>query len=102
MAADEKVLSTLHTVVAQALIAGVKGSEITGDEGVVVALPPSPAMLQAAIKFLKDNDVTCAPSDDNATGELASQLKKRRAEGAMPRELADALDDLSHSAHRPN
>lgn len=102
MAASEGKLASLHDAVADALIDGVKGSKIPGDEGELVSLPPSPALLQAAIKFLKDNDVTCTPSEDNKLGNLQEQLRKRRAEGAMPKELADALDEIGHSNMRPN
>lgn len=102
MSASEEKLGALHDLVCDALIEGTKGATIAGDEGALVTLPPAPAMLQAAIKFLNDNKVTCAPSADNKLGALSDQLKKRRAEGAMPQELADALDAVGHSNMRPN
>ncbi len=86
MAADEKLLGALHTAVANALIAGVTPKEVpgyvdeeTGEEIEGGVLLPSPAMLQAAAKFLKDNNVTCEPTKDNALGELEEIMNRRRS-----------------------
>ncbi len=42
-------------------------------------LPPSAAVLTSAIQFLKNNNITCSPSKDNALGELEEKMAARRA-----------------------
>lgn len=108
MAANEKTLGNLHEAVAQALIVGVQPRELpgyvdeeTGEEVPAQVLPPSPAMLQAAAKFLKDNNVTCDVSDDNSMGELADLMAKRRAALAPPSK-ADIASDVSFLDSRLN
>lgn len=101
MAADEKVLGDLHTAVATALIDAVKPKQIpgyfdeeTGEEVPGDSLGPSPAMLQAAIKFLKDNEITCEPAKDNALGELEQIIAERRKKmQPTPADLDDVKRD---------
>lgn len=101
MAADENKLSALHDAVASALAIAMQGREIpgytdpdTGEEFPPTVLPPSAAEIQAATKFLKDNNITCAPAKDNALGELEEIMARRqtklRAVGGM--DLADAAE----------
>lgn len=101
MAADENKLSALHDAVASALALAMQGREIpgytdeeTGEEFPATFLPPSAAEIQAATKFLKDNNITCAPAKDNALGELEEIMARRktklRAVGGI--DLADATE----------
>lgn len=108
MAANEKTLGNLHEAVAQALIVGVQPRELpgyvdeeTGEEIPAQVLPPSPAMLQAAAKFLKDNNVTCDVSDDNSMGELAAIMANRRA-ALKPPSKSDIADDVAFLDSRLN
>ncbi len=77
MAANETKLGVLHDAVADALttlIAGTRTEDYIDPEteelveGTVI--PPSAAIITAAAKFLKDNNITCEPSSDNGIGEL--------------------------------
>jgi hypothetical protein len=108
MAADEIIMGELHNMVAAALTVALEGEELPGytdtdeegNEVVVPAkrLPPSAAILQAAAKFLKDNNITCAPSKDNAVGELEAKLAERNAKKsnrANKLDLAAASADMS-------
>lgn len=38
----------------------------------------NPSLLTAIAKFLKDNDITCAPSDSEELSELEETLSKKR------------------------
>ena len=71
MAASESTLGSLHVLVAQIL------KDRIGDKEVCTA-----ADVNAAIKFLKDNNITCAPGKDNHVGELQDELDKAAAENA--------------------
>ncbi len=95
MAASEDKLGALHEAVTRALIEGVTPTVIPGVEGEAdVVLPPSAAMLAAAAKFLKDNSISCAPSEDNEMGELQRRLEekndRRTARKAERAELLEA------------
>lgn len=85
MAATEKVLGALHEKVAEVLSLALDGEELPGYEdpetGEVVPpkrLAASAAIIAAATKFLKDNDITCTPSENNALGTLEAQMEARR------------------------
>lgn len=39
---------------------------------------PNPALLTAAAKFLKDNDITVAPDDSEELSDLEKRLKEKR------------------------
>ena len=58
MAASTKTLGSLHELVAQALAEQVQGYTETDDEGNERVVRPSPAVLGAAIAFLKNNNIT--------------------------------------------
>ena len=80
-AATEEKLANLHNVLADALIAGVSEQktvldEETGEEATYYVA--NPALLTVAIKFLKDNDITCQPSEENKTGRLKQELEERK------------------------
>lgn len=86
MAAKESRLSTLHELLAENYIRLVEhGRPIydldpeTGENKIVGYMPLTAAELQAVNKFLKDNDITCAPDDNNAIGELQERLRERNS-----------------------
>jgi hypothetical protein len=103
MAANETVLGSLHDVVASVLITAMQGRVIPGyteEDGTVVpdtVFPPSAAEIQAATKFLKDNNITCAPSADNSVGELEEIMRNRKARlrTVGGRDLEDATEQTS-------
>lgn len=70
--ATEAQLSELHNVIATHLTDRISGGEATAAE------------ISAAISFLKNNNITCAPSDDNALGELEKIMEARRAKRTPP------------------
>lgn len=101
MSATEKRLGELHQKVAEVLIDALDGDELpaytdpeTGEELPAKAIPPSAAIIAAATKFLKDNEITCQPSEDNALGELEQRMAARRTKRqASQADLAQAQAD---------
>ena len=67
MAANEGSMGMLHDLLARQLIAKIESGEATASE------------LAVAATFLKDNNITCMPTEDNAIGELEEKLKQRRS-----------------------
>jgi hypothetical protein len=69
-------------------------------------MPPSAAILTVAAKFLKDNNITCVPSKDNAIGALEAKVKEREAKRAERRatqsDLKEATADMSFMTGLPN
>lgn len=65
MSASESLLGLLHLALAEDLTDRLKSGEATAADRAVIA------------KFLKDNAITCAPSEDNALGELARRAAER-------------------------
>lgn len=115
MAAKEDKLGSLHEKVADTLALMLEGTkldaEIDDETGEVRAeatmIPPSAATITAAIQFLKNNNITCTPSDNNAIGRLKEAQERRAAErdarrdklkGSSPTDFmpgkADFLDGL--------
>ena len=107
MAASEDELAGLHTQVAKALKIALEGTELpeevdteTGEIlNPATVIPPSAAVLTAAMKFLKDNNITCAPSKDNAVGELERAMQEREEKraarkAALAPKPADFLEGL--------
>ena len=90
MAANEKKLGDLHEKVADVLAQALNGHEVdTGevdDDGkpIKYRMAPSAAIIAAATKFLKDNDITVVPSQDNALGRL-KEAQEARAEARKAR-----------------
>lgn len=85
MSATEKRLGELHAKVAEVLIDALEGEELPGytdpetDEVIEPKkIAPSAAIIAAATKFLKDNEITCQPSENNALGELEKKMAERR------------------------
>ena len=107
MAANETTLGILHDLTAKALMAKLEGIPVLNEDGEPTGevIPCSAADIQAAAKFLKDNNITCVPADDNKLGELESQLKAkqaRRASRLTPQDLADAKEQMAFTAGLPN
>jgi hypothetical protein len=97
MAATEKVLGDLHKAVAMALteqVAGLKVQELNAEgEPVEVLVRPSPAVLSAAIAFLKNNNITADAEDNAALRELGLALKARQKK-RIPQERLDEAASL--------
>lgn len=80
--ASESTLSALHAAVAQVLTAQVLHEEsatVFDTEGNLVetgekVFTATPAILAAAIKFLKDNEITCDIEVDKGMNDLKSAL----------------------------
>jgi len=104
VAADEKALGDLHTKVANVLSDLLDGQELpTGEHDedgneVVQVMPPSAAIITSAIQFLKNNNITCAPSQDNAIGELADKMQARREKRALRRAHTSDFEAASADA----
>lgn len=77
MAASERVLGTLHEKVAIALTEQVEGYEEETESGTKL-VRPSPALLGAAIAFLKNNNITADAEDNAALRELGQALQAKR------------------------
>lgn len=93
MAASETNLGALHEKVASVLLEALDGEEIPGfidedpETGEVISVPakrmaPSAAIIAAATKFLKDNEITCIPDKGNNLGALEQKAADRRAKRA--------------------
>jgi len=83
--ATERKLNALHGAVAEALVEIIEDKEeVTefNEDGFEVgtgkqARTASPAMMAAAIKFLKDNDITADIEQDENMSRLDDVLKKK-------------------------
>lgn len=86
-AASEGELAGLHVLVAQVLKERIANPELC-----------TAADINAAIKFLKDNTITCSVDKDNHLGELEEQLAETKAlstgVGASDADLQAALDAI--------
>lgn len=110
MAAKEDELGALHVKVTQALNLALDGTRIVveeeGKEPEVTVFPPSAAIIMAAAKFLKDNEITCAPSENNALGALKDKVAERAAIRAKrasdAAEKRQATQDMSFMEGLPN
>lgn len=108
MAASEKRLGELHEKVAEVLMDALEGEELPGwtdDDGNEMPakkLAPSAAIIAAASKFLKDNEITCTPSESNALGDLQRKMEARRAQRADKRDRADATQQAEFLTGLPN
>ena len=65
MAASDKILGTLHEALARELKNRIDSGEATAAE------------LSAAIRFLKDNDITALATESNPLGQMLDSLEKR-------------------------
>jgi len=66
--ASEEALGVLHSRVADVLI-----ENLETEEG------PSPSIISIAVKFLKDNEITCSIKDNQDMDSLNEALKAKRA-----------------------
>jgi len=96
MAASDKKLGALHEQVADALAEQVVGYDepVLDAEGEVVAtkrIRASPALLGAAIAFLKNNSITADPSTNAELAKLKTTLANRKRRGTLtPTEAKEA------------
>jgi len=94
MPASEQKLGKLHEQVATALTEQVAGymKPVVNAEGEEVGeelVRPSPALLTAAISFLKNNNITADPTENAALSELNKKLAERR-KGKLGQDDLDA------------
>lgn len=89
MSASENELGALHAIVAQTLKERIANAELC-----------SAADVNAAITFLKNNNITCRLDKENPLGELAAELKAQsQAAKVAPKDDVDlqaALDQVGH------
>lgn len=107
MPANEDILGQLHELTAASLISKLKGIAVLDETGNPTGevLPCSAADIQAAAKFLKDNNITCAPASDNKLGELEQSLKDkqaRRASRLTPQDIQAADEHRDFMVGLPN
>lgn len=90
MTASEELLGMLHQAAVATALSMLsprkiplmaKGEPVLDDEGmpVMVTVYPTAAELAAATTLLKNNNITCAPSEGGAVDELQKKLDARRA-----------------------
>lgn len=112
MAATETKLGELHEKVAKVLSDALDGEEMPGwteqdAEGNDIVIPskrmaPSAAILGVATKFLKDNEITCARSQDSALDSLATKMEAKRERRASRQDKSDAVGQAGFLAGLPN
>lgn len=99
MAASESILGNLHERLAETYLDLLKGRPVFDEAGEEVGrIPLGAADLQAINKFLKDNDITCAPDDSSKLAEIEERMRERNdrrtqrraARAATTAELAEA------------
>ena len=90
-AASSKELGGLHDAIATVLAAQIsetqKELDADGNTTDVEFHTATPALLTVAIKFLKDNDITCTVEDSKGLSEMQDELAKRRKRRDNIREL---------------
>lgn len=99
MAASEQKLGDLHEAVADALSEQVRGYtkvelNAEGDQ-VETEVKASPALLSAAIAFLKNNNITADAEDNEALRNLGQALAARRKKKIPQAALDDAADQFA-------
>ena len=94
MAASETKLGALHEAVANALTEQVLGYEETTDSG-TKRVRPGPALLSAAIAYLKNNNITADAEDNEALRNLGQALAARRKKKIPQAALDDAADQFA-------
>lgn len=89
MRATEDELSALHRIVAEALSKRIGSDDATASD------------ISNAIKFLKDNNISCTPGASSALDELKRQLE---AGTGKPVNAVDEVDekDLEDAMNRLN
>lgn len=99
MSASENALGALHTKLAEVLSSALDGQQMpdyedpeTGEVVKGAKLEPSAAIMTATIQFLKNNNITCAPGEDNAMGELTEKMRKRQERREARTKGANVVD----------
>ena len=92
MAASEQKLGELHEAVATAFAEQVKGFVEQDEEGREKIVRPSPALLGAAVAFLKNNNITADATENEALVGLSKALAARRKK-QLPQASLDAAAD---------
>jgi hypothetical protein len=105
MAANSKKLGDLHEAVAEALAEQVKGYEepVLNAEGEAVGtkiVRPGPALLGAAISFLKNNNITADPEENEKLRDLSKALQARREKRLPASGLEEAAQLYAESVGR--
>jgi len=97
MAATEEALGVLHKELAIALTQEVKGIVVKDDEGTRVVR--SASMIGAAVAFLKNNNISCDPSENAELTNLSKALAARRKGRAAISQSAldEAADQYANS-----
>ena len=93
MAASESALGDLHKELAVALTQEVKGVIVTDDNGSRVVR--SASMISAAVAFLKNNNISCDPTENEELANLGKALAARRKNRASISQVA--LDEAADS-----
>ena len=79
-AATTKAMNDLHDSLARYLTDVIKNGETVMKAGEKVKVPASAAMLNAAVRFLKDNSIECDPDlASRPVGELGKALEEFNA-----------------------
>ena len=102
MAASEKKLGELHEAVATAFTEQVAGFVETDEEGREKVIRPSPALLGAAVAFLKNNNITADAEGNEKLRELGAALKARREKRVPQTALDQAADAFATSVGAGN
>lgn len=88
-------LRDLHTKLALELADCIENGEKAKDaEGKLIRVTPSPALLNVARQFLKDNNIQATVVEDNPLDKLAKAAESRST--PLPFEGADALPHQTH------
>lgn len=90
MAAKKDDLGALHKLVAKAYKSGI---EVDMEDGIY-----NPALLSAAAKFLKDNEITAEIKSDDDLASLRDKLRQNaedaRSKGRQLLSVANGLQDF--------
>lgn len=97
MAAPESMMTLLHEMQASKLLEILKqgymvvGTTINEEgESEDITTPLTPAFFQAVSKFLKDNDITCAPDAGSDLAQLDAERRARMDKRRSRREQREA------------
>ena len=83
--ASEDFLSQLHQGLAEELLRRIADGNATASD------------LAVAAKFLKDNNITCAPDNGSALDELAQQIEQSKTNALSTHQKQQALDQFESS-----
>lgn len=92
MAASDKALGELHEAITIEFTEQVIGYVEKDAEGVERKVRPSPALLGAAVTFLKNNNITADPEKNKALADLNEKLAARRNK-TIPQATLDSAAD---------